>query len=103
MGIFGDGPTPMATCPYDGEPLMATFERAGFEFHCLRCGRWIEWLAPNRGNAEQLQARHDELRARFDAGERGPLADLVEPVHDLAADTIDGCEACAAAHHGGES
>lgn len=27
-----------------------------------------------------------------------PSSDVAGPVHDLAADTIDGCEACAAAH-----
>ena len=65
-------PRPMAGCPRCKEPLMSTFERPGKEFHCLCCGAWVEFLAPRPIDAAEHQARHDELRSRFDAGERGP-------------------------------
>ena len=78
MGIFGPGPAPMACCPYDGAPLMSTFERPKKEFHCMICGRWLEFLQPTRGDAATLQERHDELRVRFDAGERGPITEEVD-------------------------
>jgi hypothetical protein len=62
---------PMACCPHDDEPLMATFERRGAEFMCMVCGTYYGFLAPKAREATpELQARHDELRARFDAGER---------------------------------
>ena len=67
-------PAPMAGCPVCREPLMSTFERQGKEFHCLVCGAWVEFLRPTPIDPSTNQARHDELRARFDAGERGPSA-----------------------------
>lgn len=64
---------PLACCPLDREPLIFTFERPGFEFLCLVCGSWYEFLHPiPRTPTATLRARHDELRARFDSGDRGP-------------------------------
>jgi hypothetical protein len=60
-------PAPMACCPRDGEPLIGTFERAGAEFLCMVCGGWFGFPSPEPGDAEKLQARYDELKARFDA------------------------------------
>ena len=54
---------------------MSTFERPQKEFHCLVCGAWVEFLSPVPIDPEANQVRHDELRARFDAGERGPISD----------------------------
>jgi hypothetical protein len=40
-------PSPVAMCPScRDEPLVFTFERAGFEFTCVHCGGWYEFLAP---------------------------------------------------------
>lgn len=66
-----DKPRPMATCPSDGEPLISTFERRGAEFLCMVCGRWLGFLSPEPADpTTELEARHAELQARFDAGER---------------------------------
>lgn len=68
------GEVPTACCPRDREPLIATFERRGAEFHCLICGGWFGFLAPVKRYGDDVAARHDELKARFDAGERGPVS-----------------------------
>lgn len=74
MAILGRNPgepAPMACCPRDDEPLIATFERAGAEFCCLICGTWYGFLAPKplEATAERT-ARYDELLARWQNGER---------------------------------
>lgn len=63
----GDNDTrPMAVCPDDGEPLICTFIRPGYEFHCVPCGRWYEWLRPSEATrTPELQARYDVLLAEF--------------------------------------
>lgn len=68
---------PTACCPKDGEPLMSTFRYPGAEFVCMVCGGEFGFLAPTpKKDTPELRARHDELRARFDAGETpGELAD----------------------------
>lgn len=64
-------PRPMACCPRDGEPLVSTFERRGAEFLCMVCGGWFGFLSPSpREATPELDARYEELRARFRAGER---------------------------------
>lgn len=66
-------PRPYACCPRDGEPLISTLERAGAEFVCVVCGSWFGFLSPKPGlPTPERAARYDELRARFNAGERGP-------------------------------
>lgn len=56
----------MAVCADDGEPLICTFIRPGYEFHCVPCGRWYEWLQPSKTEwTPELQARLDVLLAEF--------------------------------------
>lgn len=56
----------MDVCPADGEPLVGTFRRPGYEFHCVTCGAWYEWLRPRSvAWTAELQARHDELLTEF--------------------------------------
>ncbi len=62
---------PMACCPRDGEPLISTFKYPGAEFVCMVCGNLLGFLAPTpKPDTPELSARHDELRARFDAGDK---------------------------------
>lgn len=65
---------PFAGCPHDGTPLISTIERRGKEWHCMTCGRWLEWLQA-RGTAvtPETTAQHADHAARFKAGERWPL------------------------------
>lgn len=73
-------PAPMACCPRDGEPLISTMRWRKAEFACMVCGGLFGFLSPRpREVTPELQARHDELLARFKAG------DLPESlrVHDL--------------------
>lgn len=66
-------PRPMACCPRDGGPLIATFERRGAEFHCLGCGGWFGFLSPTpKDPTPELEALYADLKAAFDAGTRGP-------------------------------
>lgn len=63
-------PAPFATCPADGEPLIGTFRYRGAEFVCMACGAKLGFLSPAPAEpTPALEARHAELRARFDAGE----------------------------------
>lgn len=58
----------VATCPADGEPLVGTFEFRGFEFICMVCGTKYEFLQPRPApETPELMARHDELKAQYDA------------------------------------
>lgn len=58
----------MATCYDDDEPLVMTFEMDGKEFVCVVCGRWYEFFEPKAASpTPELQARHDELKAKYDA------------------------------------
>ena len=71
LGRNADEPAPTACCPRDDEPMISTFERNGAEFVCMVWGTWYGFLAPKAlPDTPERQARHDELRARFDAGER---------------------------------
>lgn len=64
-------PRPMACCPTDGEPLVGTLEQRGAEFLCMVCGRYFGFLSPMpKDPTPELNARYEELRARFKAGER---------------------------------
>ena len=70
MDLINRKEPPMACCPKDGEPLMSTFRYPGAEFVCMVCGSAYGFLAPTpKEETPELKARHDELRARFDAGE----------------------------------
>lgn len=61
-------PAPMATCPNCGEPLIATFRFAGYEFVCVVCKRMWGFIDPKPAEATpELEARQKELRAQFDA------------------------------------
>lgn len=66
-----DGAAPYALCPRDKEPLVSTIEHQGAEFLCMVCGTWYGFMAPVPGvPTPELDARHEELRAAFDRGER---------------------------------
>lgn len=76
------GSAQTAVCLTDGEPLILTFERPKKEFCCLICGRWYEYLEPRPAPVEtpELAARLEELKARWDAGERPtPTVRAVSP------------------------
>lgn len=65
IGAVGDQ-RPMATCPHDDEPLIATLEFNGAEFFCQVCKRKYGFLAPKPAKLTvELQARHDELREQY--------------------------------------
>lgn len=71
LGRPAGTPPPMATCPHDGEPLIATLEQDGAEFLCMVCGRFFGFLAPTPAvETPELTARYDDLRARHAAGAR---------------------------------
>lgn len=56
-------PRPMASCHHCGDPLVATLARAFYEFVCVRCGRWYEYLSPQPATpTEALDARHELLQ-----------------------------------------
>lgn len=77
-----DRGVPTACCPRDGEPLICTMERRGAEFHCMICGGWFGFLAPvekYESEHPDLATRYAYLRARFDAGDRGPLPTESDP------------------------
>lgn len=57
---------PVATCPYDGDPLVMTFAFAGYEFICLECGRLYGFLEPRAAEATpQLLDRAEQRKAEF--------------------------------------
>lgn len=56
-----------ATCPNDGEPVISTFEFPKKEFVCVVCGWLGGFLDPVPNTTDDLQARHDELQAQYDA------------------------------------
>jgi hypothetical protein len=61
---------PIAVCKKDGEPVMATFRYPGAEFVCMVCGSLYGYFEVDSAvDTPELAARHDELKARFDAGE----------------------------------
>jgi hypothetical protein len=62
---------PMAMCPVDGEPLVMSMEVPKFEWLCMECGNRYAYFAPTpQPITPERQARHAELKARYDAGER---------------------------------
>lgn len=49
---------------------MATFRYSGAEFVCMVCGSLYGFFdVDSVVDTPELAARHDELKARFDAGE----------------------------------
>ncbi len=68
-GSFGSGEggkPPMATCPVDDEPLVATLEFDGFEFICVVCDEKYGFFAPKPATwTQELQTRYDELQERY--------------------------------------
>lgn len=80
MRLLGKGPTPMATCPHDDEPLISTLEFPGVEFICVVCERGYGFLSPKPAEwTEAKQARHDELRAQYDAAREARRAEHLDP------------------------
>ncbi len=70
---------PYAVCPADREPLISTFEVAYKEFLCMVCGRRYEFLQPHAAEpTPELDARYEDLHARFVVGERPTLAAAVQ-------------------------
>lgn len=62
------GERPMATCPKDDEPLISTLLYRGAEFVCQVCKTRYGFLAPKPATwTQELQDRHDELQAAFEA------------------------------------
>lgn len=74
MGLMGEKQG-YACCPCGGV-LISTFERRGYEWHCMKCGRWLGWLSARRSSRDQdeLAAEYEQAKAAFDLGERGPWA-----------------------------
>ena len=64
-----------ACCPHCGGVLISTFERPQKEWHCMKCGAWLEWLAARSSDRDQdeLAQEYEKLKAAFDLGERGPV------------------------------
>lgn len=61
------GDSPMACCPKDDEPLIFTTRFRGAEFYCVACEATYGFLAPKPVEwTEELQKRHDDLKAVFD-------------------------------------
>lgn len=59
--------SPMQACPDCMEPLIFTFEKPGFEWHCQVCGGWFPMLRVARVPRDaRREARHDELKARYE-------------------------------------
>jgi hypothetical protein len=57
---------PTAVCRVDGEPLVSTLAFYQAEFVCVVCGRTYGFLEPDGAdNTPELQARYEELRARW--------------------------------------
>ena len=72
-------PSPMATCPNCGEPLIATFKFRGKEFICIECRKLWEFLEPTPvESTPDLDARYKELRAKWEDenSESAPTQDL---------------------------
>ncbi len=69
--VFGERVPQTAVCPKDGEPLVMSLERAGYEFVCIICGNWLGFLSPNGATpTPELDARYEELLAQYKAGKR---------------------------------
>lgn len=58
----------------DGEPLVTSLEVRGHEWLCMVCGRRYPMFRPgSRPATPELDARYEELRALYRAGERPPV------------------------------
>ena len=58
---------PMATCPRDGAPLIATMAFRKAEFYCLECGARLGFLSPRpAAPTPELDARYEALKAEWD-------------------------------------
>lgn len=57
-------------CADDGEPLVMTFERNGYEYVCQVCGRWTMFFDDghvHKPTTPELEARHTELLEQYRA------------------------------------
>lgn len=66
---MGDQPNaPMAMCPRCVDvPLVLTFERSGYEFTCVECGGWFDFLAPHAAAATpERMALLADVEERYD-------------------------------------
>lgn len=56
---------PTACCRDDNEPLVLTFERRGYEFVCVVCGRYYTYFEPKPLPSTAARSRRLEvLKAR---------------------------------------
>lgn len=62
-------PAPMAMCPRcKTEPLVFTFDRPRYEFHCVICGGWYGFLDPLPAEpTPEIETRLYELKALYAA------------------------------------
>lgn len=77
-----------ALCPACHVPLICTFAFPRFEFYCLDCGRHLDWLEPEPGNAVEHEA---DYQARLAEWMQHAGAALITPQSKLV-----GCERCSA-------
>lgn len=71
---------PYAVCPVDGEPLVSTLEFRYAEFYCVVCKNKYGFLDPHPAEpTPELDARHAELRAQYDAERAARRAALDGP------------------------
>jgi hypothetical protein len=78
LHLMGRRTPPVAMCTAcPNEPLVFTFERAGYEFTCLGCGGWFGFLDPRPAEATPeldalAEVRKLEYRALRAAREGAP-------------------------------
>jgi hypothetical protein len=66
MKLLSRKDPPMATCPKDDEPLVATLEFRGAEFYCVVCHTKYGFLSPKPAESTPLlEARLDELKVLY--------------------------------------
>lgn len=60
-------PAPMAMCPVcKTEPLIFTFDRPRYEFHCWTCKDWFGFLDPIAAEpTPEIETRLIEVRAQY--------------------------------------
>ncbi|MFZ2226178.1 MAG: hypothetical protein WAV64_01950 [Candidatus Moraniibacteriota bacterium] len=77
LDLMGRKDPPVAMCPRcPGEPLVFTFERAGFEFTCLGCNGWFGFLDPRPADSTpELDALTEQRKAEY----RMQLAERTRP------------------------
>lgn len=70
LNLMSKKEPPVACCPTcrPDEPLVMTFERRGYEFTCMKCGRWFGFLDPRAVTATpELDALTEQRKAEYDA------------------------------------